>query len=158
MNLGYFVLFHSEGMVKTTTIPSSPPSFTFRGSTYQRCRRFLTEFNHLVRGRVLVGFQFLSPKDAGDDFLASRFVTSSRNVSLEYWGGTSPVLEIYLGSREKAESDQAAVLGGWLFAGGEQDYILVLPRMTWADFEFGFQLASDDSPSPNDREGDENVV
>lgn len=150
MNSGYFVLFHSEGMVKANTIPCTPRSFTFRGSTYQRCGRSLTEFNHLVRGRVLVGFQFLSPKDASDEFLSSRFINGSRNVSLEYWGDTSPVLEIYLGSREKAESDQAAVLGAWLFAGGEQDYILALPRVAWADFEFGFELASDDSPSPND--------
>jgi hypothetical protein len=108
------------------------------------------EFNHLVRGNVLVGFQFLSPGDAGDEFLSSRFVRGSRNVNLEYWGGTSPVLEIYLGSREERESDQAAVLGAWLFAGGEQDYILTLSRESWADFELGFELTSEDSPSPND--------
>lgn len=151
MSSGYFVLFHSEGMVKATTIPSPsfPATFTFRGNTYPRCRRSLTEFNHLVRGNVLVGFQFLSPKDAGDEFLSSRFVCDSRNVNLDYWGGCSPVLEIYLGSREKAESDQAAVLGAWMFAGGEQDYILALPREVWADFELGFELASEDSPLPN---------
>lgn len=150
MSSRYFVLFHSEGMVKATTIPSIPRGFTLRHSTYQPCTRSLMEFNHLVRGNVLVGFQFLSPGDAGDEFLSSRFVRGSRNVNLEYWGGTSPVLEIYLGSREERESDQAAVLGAWLFAGGEQDYILTLSRESWADFELGFELTSEDSPSPND--------
>ncbi len=154
MSSGYFVLYHSEEMVKATTIPSTPRSFTFRGSTYQRCRQSLTEFNHLVRGNVLIGVQFLSPEDAGEEFLSSRFVRGSRNVNLEYWGGTSSVLEIYLGSREQAEGDQAAVLGAWLFEGGERDYVLMLSRESWADFELGFELASGDIPLPNN----ENVV
>jgi hypothetical protein len=150
MSSAYFVIFQSEGMVKATTIPSFPAGFTFRGRTYQRCQRSVTEYNHLVKGNILVGFQFLSPENAGEEFLSSRFVRGSRNVTLEYWGGTSPVLEIYLGCREQAESDQAAVLGAWLFEDGEQDYILTLSREPWANFECGFELVSDDSPSPND--------
>jgi len=149
MNSGYFVLFHSGGMVKAATIPSAPRSFTFRGSTYQPSKRVLTDFNHLVRAGVLVGFQFLSPEDAGDEFLSSRFVRDSRNVDLAYEGSKTPILEIYLGNREQAESDQAAVFGGLVFATSDHNYILVLPRVTWADLEIGFELALGDSPSPN---------
>lgn len=146
MSAGYFVLFHSEGMVKAVTIHSTPKGFTFGGSTYQYCKH--TDFNHLVRGSVLVGFQFLSPEDMGDEFLSSQFVRDSRNVVLDYWGGKTAVIEIYLGSREEPETDQAAVFGGLVFASGQQDYILALPRVPWADLEFGFELATGDIPSP----------
>jgi hypothetical protein len=147
MSSGYFVLFHSEGMVKAITVPSAPRSFTFQGKTYQPSKQFLIDFNHLVKGNVLVGFQFLSPEDAGKEFLSSRFVRQSRNVHFPQ--GEAPILEIYLGSREDAETDQAAVFGGLVFATVEHDYILALPQVTWADLELGFELAPEDSPSPN---------
>jgi|DewCreStandDraft_4_1066084.scaffolds.fasta_scaffold46456_1 hypothetical protein len=143
----YFVLFESEGMVKAITIPIAPVGFEFRGKTYHRCQRSLLEFNHLLTGGLLVGFQFLSPEDAGNDFLSSRFVRESRNVALTYWGSDIPVLEIYLGSREHAETDQASVLGPLTFATSEEHYILALPRVTWAQFELGFELVTDGGPS-----------
>src|SRR5262245_37631541 len=104
----WFVLFHTEGMVKAMTIPSAPTGFEFRAKTYHPAKRPLIEFNHLLRHGLLVGFQFLSPQDAGEEFLASRFILESRNIHLARWGCNTPVLEIYLGNREEAESDQAA--------------------------------------------------
>ncbi len=144
----YFVLFENEGMVKAITIPFAPVGFESRGKTYHRCQRSLLEFNHLTRGHILVGFEFPSPEDAGEEFLSSRFVLNSRNVVLSKPDGGYPVLEIYLGSREGAESDQGLALGVSMFVSAEQDYILVLPRVTWAEFHLGFELVTDGGPSP----------
>lgn len=144
----HFVLFQSGGMVKAMIIPSVPNSFIFEGRTFSRAESALIEFSHLIRETVLVGFEFLSPEDAGEKFLSSRFICDSQNVSLTYWAPTQPVLEIYLGDKTGAESDQGSALGISTFVTAEQDYILGLPRMTWAQFELGFDLVTDGGPSP----------
>lgn len=144
----HLVLFKSEGIAKAMTIPFAPGGFEFEGKVYRPSRRSLLEFNHLIRGHILVGFEFPSPEDAGEEFLSSRFVLDSRNVVLSKPDGVYPVLEIYLGSREGAESDQGLALGVSMFVSVEQDYILVLPRVTWAEFELGFELVTDGGRSP----------
>lgn len=111
MSAGYFVLFHSEGIVKAVTIPSTPKGFTFGGSTYQYCKH--TDFNHLVRGSVLVGFQFLSPEDMGDEFLsASSFAT----LGMSFWiigEAKHPFLRFISAAAKRQRLTKRQFLGDW---------------------------------------------
>ena len=143
----HFVLFQRERMVSAITVPFFPSALTFQGNTYVLSRRSLIDFNHLIRGTTLVGFDFLNSADGGDDFLSSQFIHTSRNVEL-----ANGVLAIWLGSKEAAESDQGSFMGAHLFQTPEHDYMIVLPCLLQYYSEFGFDLIMQNGPSPSGSE------
>ena len=138
----YFVLFHSEGVVKAMTVPSLPSSLAFEGKCYQPSKRSLIDFNHLLRGLTLVGFDFLNSDDGGPEFLSTRFIQSSSNANLK--DGT---LAIYLGSTEDAESDQGSFMGASLFEAPHHEYMIVLPCLPQYWSHLGFELVVNGSPT-----------
>jgi len=105
----------------------------------------LTDFDHLVADNALIGFQFLSPEDASESFLTSRFIRDCRNVSL------GRMLEIFLAPNAEAESDQGSFLGVGLFDDGTQDYIMVIPRVENAWLPLGFEPETQFIPVPDTR-------
>jgi hypothetical protein len=137
----YFVLFHSEGAVHAMTVPSFPDGLAFEGRNYQLSKSSLIDFNHLLRGLTLVGFDFLNSEDGGSAFLSSRFIRGSSNVSLK-----DGILTIYLGGIEGAESDQGSFMGSSLFESPRHDYIIVLPRLQKYWSHLGFDLATTGIP------------
>lgn len=137
----YFVLFHSEGAIKAVIAPSFPGSLAFEGQSYQPSKRSLIDFNHLLRGLTLVGFDFLNSRDGGPEFLSSRLIRNSSNVSLKE--GT---LAIHLCGFEDAESDQGSFMGASLFETPQHDYIIVLPCLPQYWSHLGFELVTNRSP------------
>jgi len=138
----YFALFHSEGAVNAMTIPSFPSSLAFEGKNYQLSKRSLIDFNHLLRGLTLVGFDFLNSDDGGSEFLSSRFIRNSSNVKLK-----DGILAIYLGSIEDAESDQGSFMGASLFETPQHEYMIVLPCLPQYWSHLGFELATSGCPT-----------
>ena len=124
------------------TVPSFPSSLAFEGKTYHLSKRTLIDFNHLLRGLTLVGFDFLNSEDGGPEFLSSRFIQSSSNVSLR-----DGILAIYLGSIEGAESDQGSFMGASLFEATQHEYMIVLPCLPQYWSHLGFELVTNGNPT-----------
>jgi len=143
----YFVLFHREGRVYASTLPSYPATLSYGGKRYSLSRRSLIEFNHLIRGGIMAGFDFLSPEDGGKEFLASQFVQGSANVRIHE--GT---LEIVLGTSEDVQSDQGAFMPASLFQTAQNDFLIVLPCLPQYWSGLGFELITDGGPTPDGTE------
>ncbi len=146
----YFVLFQTEGMIKASIIPSVPPAFIFQSKRFDPSQFFLVHYNHLVRGNVLVGFQFPCAEEGGKAFLVSRFANESANAHLQGQhrdGHLFAELDIWLGGKEGAESDQFLAMGTWMFESSDRDYIIVIPceRQYWWS-ELGFTFAKENAP------------
>jgi hypothetical protein len=144
LNQQYFVLYHNEGRVQASTLPSCPTALSYEGRTYSLSRYSLIDFNHLLCERTLVGFDFLNTTDGGQGFLSSHLIRDSANVRLRE--GT---LEIHLGNTERAESDQGSFMGANLFQTPKDDFMIVLPYLPKYWSELGFELARDGAPSAN---------
>lgn len=133
-------------MIKASVIPSVPTAFTLDGKHFQPEEKFLAHYNHLICGKRLVGFEFPCASEAGDAFLVSRFANESANAELQgrYREGVIDAeLNIWLGSKEGAESDQFLALGTWMFESADHDYIILVPcdcQYYWS--ELGFELAT----------------
>jgi len=132
-------------MIKASIIPSVPSAFAFEGRRFDPSKNFFAHYSHFIRGPVLVGFEFPSADEAGEEFLSSRFVSESDNVRLErseHLGHKFAQFEIWLGDKAGAESDQFLALGTWMFESSDRDYIIVIrcERQYWWS-ELGFNLA-----------------
>ena len=138
-------------MIEATIIPSVPKAFTFEGQRFTPSKQFPAHVNHLVRGFALVGIQFPCADEAGDAFLVSRFANESANAHLR--GGreserTFAELDIWLGHKADAESDQGLYLGTSMFESATKEFIIVVPcdcQYSWSDL--GFEPAKD-GPTP----------
>lgn len=139
----YFVLFRSEGRVRALTLPSYPAALSYEGNTYGPSRYSLIDFNHLVRGNTVVGFDFLNTAGAGAAFLNSELVRHSANVRLR-----DETLGIYLENVEGTESDQGSFMGANLFQTPQNDFMIVLPCLPQYWSELGFELVRHGGPTP----------
>ena len=148
----YFVLYHSEGAVKAVTVPSFPSSLAFEGKCYQPSKRSLIDFNHLLRGLTLVGFDFLNSDDGGPEFLSSRLIRNSSNVTLK-----DGILAIHLGGVEDAESDQGSFMGASLFETPQHEYIIVLPCLAQYWSHLGFELMTNQTPTVTESSQEKSV-
>lgn len=137
----HFVLFQRERLVNAIIVPFFPGALSFQGSTYKLSRHSLIDFNHLICGTTLVGFDFLNSADGGDEFLSSQFIQTSRNVKL-----AAGVLAICLGGEQGAESDQGSFMGAHLFQTQEHDYMIALAYLPQYWSELGFELGTHDVP------------
>jgi len=119
-----------------------PRALLFEGRRYSPSAGPLIQFEQLIAGNTLVGFEFLSPEDTTEAFRMSRFVRDSRNVSLDR------TLKIWLASDAAAECDQGSYLAAGLFDDGQENYIMIIPRIESYWSRLGFELDTETIPVP----------
>jgi hypothetical protein len=145
----HFVLYQYEGRIHASILPSYPAALSYQGKTYLPSKYSLIDFNHLLGGGAVVGFDFLIIANGGEEFLSSRFVQGSANVF--FHEGT---LAIHLGNCAGAESDQGSFMGAFLFESGGGDYLIVLSDTPEYRPGIGFELQTRDVPVPHGNQGE----